>query len=207
MANTTWNPADKTTSMVLSNANLTATASAGSQGVRTVDSQTGGKFYWEVTANTFINAPSGIGIATGTASLAFGGTGTCMVERSGLVYIDGTNNPTVSFGTITSGSLICIAVDLTNKLIWFRVGAGGNWNANATYSPATGTGGIGTGATGGATPAYGIFNGTASTEAATANFGDSAFTGVVPAGFTAGFPGAGGGAGAAQAMAMAMVLA
>jgi hypothetical protein len=36
---------------------------------------------------------------------------------------------------------MCIAVDLDNAKIWFRVGAG-NWNNNGSANPATNVGGI-----------------------------------------------------------------
>ena len=52
MANTTWSTTDKTASVALTNGNLTATvASATLQGVRSVDRQTTGKWYWEYTWN------------------------------------------------------------------------------------------------------------------------------------------------------------
>jgi len=90
------------------------------------------------------------------------------------------------FGTISSGSVIGIAVDFTSSLIWFRVGTTGNWNTVGTANPATGTGGLAMGLAGTALYAYEFVGGTA-TDLTTANFGATALAGVVPSGFTAGF--------------------
>ena len=68
MANTTWNPSDKSASLTLSNGNLTLSASA-LGGVRAIDRQITGKFYWEVTATTW-GASCVIGVAAQGASLA-----------------------------------------------------------------------------------------------------------------------------------------
>ena len=195
MATTTWNPSDKAAQVTLSNGNLTATCSTGQGGGRAVDRQVAGKFYWEVTPSTFAAANSAIGLMSAGATLTGwwgnGGAslGTCGINHSGNAVVDGAGswlNP--AFGTIAAGTVICIAVDLTARLIWYRLGAAGNWNNSATANPATGAGGgpisnqIGAGL--GAFPG---FWGDTTGEVFTANFGGSAFTGAVPSGFTAGF--------------------
>jgi hypothetical protein len=90
----------------------------------------------------------------------------------------------VGLGTITSGTVICVAVDIAAKLIWWRLGAAGNWNNNASRDPAAGTGGVSIPNVGTTFPTD-CFGGA---DTLISNFGGSAFTGAVPAGFTAGWP-------------------
>ena len=109
-------------------------------------------------------------------------------------------------GAFAAGQIACIALDLTGQLIWFRKGAAGNWNGSGTANPATGAGGYAVSFVGAGVAAYALYssNNATPTGLVTANFGDSAFAGVVPAGFASGFPGT---AAAAAAQARAMVLA
>jgi hypothetical protein len=189
VANTTWNPSDKDTGVTLSGGNLTATTGAGGFGwVRAVDKQVTGKFYWEITCTTFASGSSGLGIARSIAALSGGPlvAGTCTVNRAGTISIDGTSAG-ISIGTIVNGTVVCIAFDAAARLIWFRSGAAGNWNNNASNNPATSVGGVAT-YFGLAIPAYPFFSGVGASDAGTANFGDSAFVGTVPSGFTSGWP-------------------
>ena len=190
MANTAFNPSDKSASVALTGSNLIATSSATLQWGRAVDRQVAGKFYWEVTATTFAITSSGIGIASTAANLSVGFSSTvapwtCAILRSGLIYVDSVYT-NITLGTITSGTVVCIAVDLTNRRIWFRLGAAGNWNNNAANNPATGVGGI-SHSIGAGIPAQPAFHLNGNLEAITANFGDAAFVGAVPSGFTSGF--------------------
>jgi hypothetical protein len=191
MANTTWNPSDKGVNTTLTGGNLVATAAAGGNGwVRAVDRQVTGKFYWEITATTFAGTASATGIASATSNISGGfanpNTGQCGINRNGAVFVDGTSQG-LAFGTITAGTVICIAVDLTARLIWFRLGAAGNWNTSASANPATGVGGVAVNSLGVGIPAYPATYLFPASDATTANFGDAAFAGTVPAGFTAGF--------------------
>jgi hypothetical protein len=186
---TTLNPADKDSHITLSGGNLTAAGTAGWTGlVRTVAAKSAGKYYWEATFTVGAQSQSGVGFTIGSLSVStqtFGNAGT---GKSGTTIGTGTlvdgANVGVGIGTITSGSVVCLAVDLTAKLIWFRLGAGGNWNGSGTANPATGVGGISISNAGTAYPT--ICMGGADTI--TANFGATAFTGAVPSGFTAGVP-------------------
>lgn len=205
MANSIWNTADKSANMTLSAGNLVATATGSSAWVRTVDSQTAGKFYWEVAATAFTNVNTAIGIATKTANLLNGMSGgavvgTCSANRSGLIYADGSFTG-LSAGTI-AGNVVCVACDLTAKLIWFRNTAAGQWNGSGTANPATGVGGVSIPNIGGVASCP-AFWATATTEAATANFGDTTFSGAVPAGYTVGWPGAASAVGQARVMVLA----
>jgi len=192
MANTVWNGSDKSASVTLTGSNLIATSgAAGTFGVRAADKQITGKFYWEVTCNIITAANTGIGIMSPSASLSAGFftsgfTGSCGLIRTGLIYLDGTNTAAAAFGTIANGTVVGIAFDVDARLIWFRLGAGGNWNNNAAYSPVTGTGGVLT-KLGLGIPAFPAAIFTANGDQTTANFGDSAFVGAVPSGFTSGF--------------------
>ena len=64
---TTWNPADKDSTVTLSGGNLTAASSYGS--VRSVASVSAGKFYWEITFPGVINQQR-IGVATSSANIS-----------------------------------------------------------------------------------------------------------------------------------------
>jgi hypothetical protein len=189
MANTTWSPTDKSAAITLSNVNLTAAASSGVVSLRAIDKQFSGKFYFEHTLVT-ANSNGAVGLVTGFAAL---GTSTpadpsVYMGMTGTIWVNNASTG-IQLGSRTTGDVLGIAVDFTNRLIWFRVAPSGNWNNSGTASPGTGTGGVAFG--GGVAYAmfpWAYFN---TAHTLTANFGDSAFTGAVPAGFTSGFPAAG----------------
>jgi hypothetical protein len=193
MANTTWNPSDKSATITLSGGNLTATStSSGIIAARAIDRQVAGKFYWECLCSTFTGSGSAVGFACSSAALGSGlasagsSPGTVGLGRGGTIIVDGVSTG-ISLATVTSGTLVGIAVDLSSRLVWFRLGAAGNWNANAANNPATGVGGISIPTLGIGIPAYPAVSFQANADAVTANFGDSAFTGTLPSGFTSGF--------------------
>jgi hypothetical protein len=190
MANTVWSGTDKF-NCTISGGNLVATATGASAWVRAVDKQVAGKFYWEVTTTSNTLASTAVGIASSVAVLTngFGATaqpGTCGVIHGGTVYVDAISQGTNLLGTIASGTVVCFAFDADTRLIWIRSGAAGNWNGSASANPATGAGGIQT-TLGRGIPAYPAFFAGTSPDAATANFGDAAFVGAVPSGYTSGF--------------------
>jgi hypothetical protein len=178
MPNTTGSTTDRSGTVTLSNANLTATLS-GFSGVRATDKQTAGKFYFEVTATTWIGLQPIIGIANFFATLGnVGGTPTnaCGVIASGAIWLGASaapGNPTL--GGRANGDIIGIAVDLDNKLIWFRVAPSGNWNGNAGFAPG-GTGGVNfTSIAGGGIPLFPLVSAISGPTVYTANFGDTSF--------------------------------
>jgi hypothetical protein len=193
---TTLNPGDKEPHISLSGGNLTATGTAGWTGsVRAVDGQSSGKYYWECTLNGAA-VQSGVGVSINALPIAtvFGGTGTGQagLAQSGVVFVDGSSfgltiggvgGSTLSFGTIPSGTVICAAIDVPNKLMWWRLGAAGNWNNNSSRNPATGAGGVSIPNIPTAYPSI-SFGGA---DTVIANFGASTFIGAVPSGFTAGW--------------------
>jgi hypothetical protein len=196
MANTTWNPSDKTAGITLSGGNLVALASTGTQGVRAADLQYTGKFYFEVTVN--VNSgnnhclgfvPAGTVLGTTFANnlvSSFAGRQAIVNSANSSVYINGVIALSLSGTAWVAGTLVCIAIDLDAGLVWFREGAAGNWNTSASANPATGAGGVATGYV--RTPAYPVFQSTTSGQQVTANFGDTAFSGAVPSGFISGWP-------------------
>jgi hypothetical protein len=192
MANTTWSTTDKTAGCVLSGGNLVATISATNQGCRTLDRVYTGKYYFEITMTTVANLS--VGITWGGSSIASLGLGTAAGQAAMVVGSGGISAPTAAGsvgGTVTNGWVLCIAVDVDNKLVWFRNGAAGLWDGNAAHNPATGAGGNNIAAcfpAGGPFGVYAFAQSGGGGSVATANFGATAFTGAVPAGFTSGFP-------------------
>ena len=185
---TTWNPADKVASLTLSNGNLTVTSTLLTDAaVRAVGSATTGKYYWEVTFNTIIDASeAGTGViplSTILTSVGIGNTGAGGGAANGAIFV---NTAFIGINSaISAGGTMGLAFDAGAHLIWFRSSAAGQWNASGTANPATGVGGANLGAAGVAL--YPYFRATKSGEVITANFGPAGFVGTVPAGFTSGF--------------------
>jgi hypothetical protein len=189
VANTAWSATDKTVGVTLSGSNLTATNAAGVQAVRAVDKQITGKFYWEVTLTSATNN-YGVGCANPNAVLStlFSAPANAIIvfTSTGAIWIDNAASGS-TLGALTAGGIVlCLAVDLTNRLFWARSGAAGNWNGSASANPATAAGGLSFGVGGIGIPFYPAAC-SSGVSAVTANFGDTAFTGAVPAGFTSGF--------------------
>lgn len=187
-----------TTDVTLSNGNLTAThANTNSNaGARSPDGKNSGKYYFEV------DRPSGVthGAFDCIGVLTAAGTFTNLVTNgtncgttyagTGTIWGNGANS---GRSIVWSTNIIGVAVDLDNEKIWFRSGASGQWNGQAIGSqdPANNIGGVSISNFSGTTmaPAVGFGGtGTQSGDTMTANFGQSAFNGAVPSGFTSGWP-------------------
>jgi hypothetical protein len=169
---------------------LIATAT-GVGGARAQGTNSTGKWYFEFTTTTMVNANSDVGIGNAAASYSTPATApvsAIAVYKSGTIWNNGVSTG-LSVGALSSGSVVCVAVDLDAGLAWFKLGAAGNWNGSAANNPATGVGGISTLAWGrGSSSNFYPFAGFGvSADKTTANFGASAFTGAVPAGFTSGW--------------------
>lgn len=120
---TTWNPADKGASVVLSNANRDAT---GGISVRAIASASSGKKYFEILvvstagpniprigiANTDLTTGDRIGDVSYSAAYTHN-TGT------GLIYTNGSFLFGGSVPTFTAGDVIGIAVDIDAGKLWF----------------------------------------------------------------------------------------
>src|SRR6516162_2503748 len=184
---TTWNSADLS-GVTLSNGNLTMTGNAAANdGVRSTTFRTSGKYYAEFTGNAvFASGSDGVGVALGSASLttlASNATGAALIYASvGNIWFNGSYTG-VTVSNFTT-SVVGVALDLGNKRIWFRV-AGGNWNGNATYDPATNVGGIDISSIFPGAGAYlaGCVNRVG--DATTINPGSSGFAYAIPSGFVA----------------------
>lgn len=190
MAATSWNSADKSANAVIGGTgNLTLSAVVGgSTGARSTNPFSTGKFYFEIIINSTVSTGAVSGIAKGgvapdliTANPTNGGA--VVIWPSGNIWAP--NSTGISIGALANGNVLCVAVDIDAKLIWFRKNSGGTWNNSGTADPATGSGGISCSTL--PTPYY-AFSGTSSGgESSTGNFGATAFIGAVPSGYTAGW--------------------
>lgn len=196
MANTTFNPSDKTANVALSNGDLTATltGSGSTQAVRGIHRHVTGKFYFEATYNTVVGGTAfgickaGLTLTT-LGSSGFAQTqGIAVLNTIGQIFVDGTQR--AGTGAIASGTVCGCAFDLGTGMIWFRIGAAGNWNFSATANPAAGLGGFDLrNFLTGFVAVYPVVSSLSPQgTVVTANYGDSAFAGTVPSGFTSGFP-------------------
>ena len=209
MANVTWDPAT-ISAVTLSGSNLVATntgTTSTSQGahVAFANGQTTGKYYFEVKLTTFTGG-AGVGVGVGTAAATYAGISTAGTQGvmcfavghtgAGTIMQDPTGNTGFTLGARAGGDVIGVAVDLGSRRVWFRVSPSGFWDGNSSHDPTDSTGAHGgfivTGS-GALVPFVTFGNGLAGQAGVagnvwTANFGDSAFVGAVPAGYTAGWP-------------------
>lgn len=175
---TTWNPADKSGSFTLSNANLTATKndSVGNALCRATVSRAAGKFYFEVLLAA---QPTTNSNAVGICSSSPGVDTFFGADASGYGYVDqgalyhaGSSTGATTYGV---GDYVGVALDLDNAKIWF--------SKNGTYlsgDPAAGT-----------SPTYSSVSGTFFPVVNSAyincqwvaNFGATTFHTAAPAGF------------------------
>jgi hypothetical protein len=185
-----WNINNKL-NVTLSNSNLTVTGTSSAGGVTGYTSQSGGKYYMEFAATNLTGSETAVGCCkTGsTLSTLYNGTGGIAVGSSGTIDYNGSSSGD-SLGSISNGAIICMAVDLTNQEVWFRVN-NGNWNGSGTANPATNTGGISVSGLFSGNSVYPFVAANSASAVVTANFGASSFTYSVPSGFQAGWPGPG----------------
>jgi hypothetical protein len=126
--------------MTYSGGNLSCTGTAGSTGenTRTLYPETSGKFYFEGTINS------------GSTNIAFGIENNLGLNSNAYSTVNGhyfyssgvwTNNGSLgTIGSPTTGDTVCVAFDIANKKVWYRLN-GGNWDNNVAHNPATNTGG------------------------------------------------------------------
>jgi hypothetical protein len=185
----TWNPADKSASITLSNGNLTATQAGGgiSRSVRANAGHTTGKYVASATADVVVGVGLYI-IGLANSSQALDNSAIGNTANGFAWYDDGTvyyNNSNTGFAvpTFNDADTITLAWDLTARRFWCRVN-GGNWNNNASADPATNTGGhaINAGLTGTLFLAFGSDSGTDKITLKTTASVPSGFTDLVAAG-------------------------
>ena len=96
---------------------------------------------------------------------------------------------TLSGGNLTAtGSInrtVGVAVDISNKLVWFRNAQTNRWNASDTADPASGTGGISFTPASGLFPAASVDPGASQTISVTGAFAAASMQWPIPAGFSA----------------------
>lgn len=182
---TTLNPADTSVNITLSNGNLTGTWNGSAGSVRSTTSKSTGKLYFEATHNV-VKVVAGVGLVNAAYAITgFTNTANTIYARFEAVTIQGNGTNLGSSNNFpAAGQVASFAVDLAGALFWTRV-QGGNWNNNATNNPATGVGGISFSYLTG--PFFAFAGAAAGTtgEQSTLNFGGSAFSFAVPAGFQA----------------------
>jgi hypothetical protein len=182
----TFSTTDKTANAGLSNGNLTVTISNISNGgARSVYGQVASKFYFEFTVASTSNCS--FGIAPSSASLTSGNTASMftIAPTNGTISFNNASTG-ISFGALSAGQVVCIAIDMENKRGWMRIN-GGNWNNSASYNPATNVGGVDISFIfTGSVVAYVVFIGGFTGANATVNFGATSFAQSIPSGFAAG---------------------
>lgn len=191
---TTWNPLILVTGTTFSNGNLkvqqpTGGAAGGAQSILSLSS---GKYYYEATYSSdgSDGSPSiGFGIKGANLDPADTGDIGVIILLSGEVWVNGSKVATGTGMVLANTTVAGVAVDFTNSLIWFTVD-GTHWNSSSsgTNNPATGVGGLSFSAFAGPFFAQCSWTGSAGshTRAWTANFGASALSYSVPAGFKSG---------------------
>ena len=172
----TWDPANKDSSITLSNGNLTCTYSGYDCGAFATAGASSGKYYWEVSC-TATGGP-GIGIAnssspTSQSNLGQNGNNWAVLLADGRKSHTGWTAYTSAWG---AGDVMMITLDMDNGKIWW--GKNGTWAASG--DPAAGTNAAFSGITGTIYP----FTLSEPPKVTTANFGASAFTYTPPTGFS-----------------------
>lgn len=194
---TTWDPSNIGPNIALSSGNLTATLTTGvaaySSG-RGTTSKTSGKYYYEITVTILTAATQGgAGTANASAGLStYVGAdtnGLADFQSSGVVYNGGASG-TPTFLANGKPAVIGVALDLTNKLAWFKVVGGDSsqtitgWNQTSTggsNNPATGVGGQAWSSSSAMFPAFTLGS---ANSTAVLNTGATAYTGTIPSGFS-----------------------
>lgn len=131
------------TNQTYSNSNRTltrVTANSWAHGSRSTTSKSSGLFYIEFSSNDTNNM---FGVGNTSHSLAnYPGQ-----DLNSIGYNQATpgwysNSISTAMDiSFTTADRLCMAIDVTNKRIWWRTNSG-NWNASGTASPAAGTGAV-----------------------------------------------------------------
>lgn len=190
----TWNPADKSSTITLSGANLTAAVTTNvPQSVRSTTSKSVGLIYVEFTANS-VNGDFAVGIANATEVLNNSGGIGSSPNSLGFYPVNPPQATFINGADLNGGVTASVAGDVIGMAFNFTAGkyyvqtnvmiaAGFPWNNSTTDNPSTGAGGIPfTGLAAG--PYFLIFNSDILGASCTVNFGGSAFVRTVPTGYT-----------------------
>lgn len=175
----TWNPADKSSAITLSNGDLTATPTAGSSSfyaLRATVGKSSGKWYWELTGGAVSSGADARGVGTTGQTLAPDGG---LTNLEGVrVYYSGDGNkyqPSAAYGAFyLNTDVIGLALDM---------GAG----TLVCYKNNSSQGTLVSGLSGTFFPYIAInTSGTSPARSVIANFGASAHVYTAPAGFNQG---------------------
>lgn len=144
------------------------------------------KLYFEATITTSTSNGTSLGLAAGAlADLGGGsydeGTGVNLGPVNSQIFTNGALN-VANLGATSVGDVYCFAIDFGNKLVWIRRN-NGNWNADASANPATGTNGLTLAQYGFYAPAV-RFTNAGATDAITFNFGATSYAQTKPSGFS-----------------------
>lgn len=185
----TLDPGTTTVHVSLDGTNLIATGGAGAtstDGSKGLTVWTSGLHYFEVTVTALGGGGGGGGICVFSPTFALGTTaiggdtqGYLVFTTDGGIYLN--NATSDSIGAITAGHVVCVAIDVTHKKVWFRKD-GGTWSGGGTADPTDSSGGASWSGFGGS----GIYPGVACFENGTimtANFGPT-FTFTAPVGYS-----------------------
>jgi hypothetical protein len=183
-----WNSADKHADITLSNGDLTAAQTAGSNSPRAVRSttfHTTGKHYYEFRIDAMsVDQFAGCGFARAGMPLTNylgqqgGSSYSSGYFADGSVWQNGGGSGTSTGTTLSVAEWARLAIDLDAGKAW--VGDAGGWVGD----PVAGTGNTITFSLGGA-DVYAAYSGWDSGDTVTANFGATTFAYTVPAGFSA----------------------
>ena len=187
----TWSPTDNVTT-TLSNGNLTGSCTATNNSiVRGTAAKSSGKLYFEEAwTGAFRGNSTMTGIAllsAGLATISSASTGAVSYSSAGSVFNNSATAVATGYPVWNNATAvtICVAVDLSNDRIWFRLN-GGLWNNSAPADPAANVGGLDISNLFAATGAAPIALMQGNTGIiATANFGATAFAQAMPSGFIA----------------------
>jgi hypothetical protein len=200
---TVWNSSDADTGLEVrfDGLNVKRSSTTGESGIRASQAQSGGKYYFEVYVQSCVRQFGvTIGVANSThpvTNAGFNTTNAYVLTNSngdgGYVYYNGTNP--ISSATadgldfvFADGDVVQVAVDITNRLIWFSCDSGASWNGDAGDSPATGVGGLDiSGVTGNLYPFLGTSASIDGRLGANVygRFTQSSFSNSIPTGFSA----------------------
>jgi hypothetical protein len=187
-----------TAGITFSNGNLTAlggsTALANSAIAQSLEGKKSGLWYVEFTCNAVSGNVDGVGVVNsiGLGQGFIGDDGsparTWGYFTNGNVVFNAAAATAVNNTTYGAGDVIGLAIDLTNKRIWFRKNTGSWIGTSGTPNPATNTGGFDlTNLVANSARVYPAVNNSGALAKFTANFGTTGFTGSAPSGFTGGW--------------------
>lgn len=181
----TWDTLNKSSGIVLTGGDLTASdgGSSSYEKTRCTSGISSGKFYWELAIVTLANTGDiFLGIVESSVVMnnsTWATTGHVGCRGTGQAYNEGTPGPSLS--SFSSGDTIMVAYDRSAGKIWF--GKNGVWLNSG--DPAAGTNPVFSGAAATGTW-YALFStdNTSGEAKVTANFGGSAFAYTIPSGFS-----------------------